>query len=243
MFRILICIISFVLVFNFTYAQTIYFNKTLDFQNGFERGWTVIELEDTGYIVAAAGWVLKFNGWSGITLMKVDTSGNLTWQKAYGQTGYAYYPGLAGGFTQTINGAYAVGGSITDSATNNSDVLLMRFNSKGDTLWTKTFGGTVNSRITNLAPGFSTRRNSRNPISRFERFRTPKPTVAPSNVLSGKGSRSVSPHTGRTGRLPSFDCPAASIGKAKSEANTSPLKVFRFANSRLRSNVPAHASR
>ena len=73
--------------------------------------------------------------------MKVDTSGNTTWQKAYGETGYAYYQGVAGGFTQTVSGEYAIGGSITDSATNNSDVLLMRFNSKVDTLWTKTYGG------------------------------------------------------------------------------------------------------
>ena len=62
MFRNIIYILSLSLVINNANAQTIYFNKTLDYQNGWERGWTVIELGDSGYIVSGGGWVLKFNG-------------------------------------------------------------------------------------------------------------------------------------------------------------------------------------
>ena len=70
----------------------------------------------------------------------------------------------------------------------------------------------------------------------------PNPTVAPSKQAVEKGSRSVSPQMGVT-EGPSLLRPWTSIGNAKSVATTDPRKPTCFASSKLRSKVPAHASR
>ncbi len=96
-------------------------------------------------------------------------------------------------------------------------------------------GGTVNSRTTRRAPGFRTRWRSESPAGRSDKFRTPKPTVAPSKVSEGKGSRRESPHTGATGWPSTLSSPVTSMGWAKSEATTRPRKADRPVSSRARS--------
>ena len=71
-------------------------------------------------------------------LIKTNSIGDTLWTKAYrgnrGSYGYCV--------EQTTDGGYILAGRITDSLnTEITDVLLVKTNSDGDTLWTKTFGG------------------------------------------------------------------------------------------------------
>jgi len=61
--------------------------------------------------------------------------------KSYGKTSFAYYTGFSGSLIPTTDKGYALAGSVSDSATNDDNALLVKFNYNGDTLWTKTYGG------------------------------------------------------------------------------------------------------
>ncbi|MFH1320612.1 MAG: T9SS type A sorting domain-containing protein [Bacteroidota bacterium] len=121
-------------------SQSIFFNNRYDFYNISEAAWDVLEIE-SDYLVVGGARDSLFD--LHIAIMILDSAGNEIWKKSYGQTGFDYYPGYSGSFIKTTDNGYALGGAIVNSFGNN-DVLLVRFNSELDTLWTKTFGDTMN---------------------------------------------------------------------------------------------------
>ena len=85
--------------------------------------------------------------------------------------------------------------------------------------------GVVNSRITNRAPGASTRCTLAQSASRSATFRMPNATIAPSTARvaqSEVAARRRRP--GDTGRSRDLAAPARSIGSAKSAPMTRPAK-------------------
>src|SRR5260221_10626196 len=65
------------------------------------------------------------------------TYSQITFQKTYGGTGQE--DGRA--VQQTIDGGYIILGSTTSFGTGSWDVYLIKTNMYGDTVWTKTYGG------------------------------------------------------------------------------------------------------
>ncbi|MEI7727278.1 MAG: T9SS type A sorting domain-containing protein, partial [Bacteroidota bacterium] len=72
-----------------------------------------------------------------VYLIRTDANGNTIWSKAYGG------PGLDFGYTltQTTDGGFIVAGN-TDNGAGNGDIYLLKVGSNGDTIFTKTYGGT-----------------------------------------------------------------------------------------------------
>lgn len=103
--------------------------KTLGGTNG-EAGTCV-----GGYIISGQTASFSVNHYD-LYLLKTDASGNITWEKTYGgpsgdEMAYHIQQTADGGYIAT--GYYTVGNII--------DLLLVRTNSSGDTLWCKTYGG------------------------------------------------------------------------------------------------------
>ena len=73
------------------------------------------------------------NAW----LIKTDQSGDTLWTKTYG--GNYHNPIYC--VQETSDGGYILVGSTNSIDTDNFDVLLIKTNQLGDTLWTKTYGG------------------------------------------------------------------------------------------------------
>lgn len=69
-------------------------------------------------------------------LMHVDSSGNPTWQKKLSSTGVSQFHDLI----NTLDSNLLAVGSINQGSS--TDVLVVKATRLGDTLWTKTFGGT-----------------------------------------------------------------------------------------------------
>ena len=103
---------------------------------GNDRGYSVQQTSDGGYIIAAKR---DFSGGGGshIYLLKTNAHGDTVWAKTYGDTGYS--EGLS--VQQTADGGYIIVGSTHSLDVGRCDVYLVKTDPNGDTLWTRTYGG------------------------------------------------------------------------------------------------------
>lgn len=101
-----------------------------------EYGNSVQQTNDSGYIIA--GYTNSFGmGIYNVYLIKTDINGDTSWAKTFGGTG----EDVGNSVQQTTDGGYIIAGTTTSFGAGNDDVFLIKTNSTGDTLWTKTFGG------------------------------------------------------------------------------------------------------
>ncbi|MFB6306637.1 MAG: hypothetical protein ABEH43_06565, partial [Flavobacteriales bacterium] len=71
-------------------------------------------------------------------LLNMNGFSQKVWQKTFGGTGDEY---PAWEIIKTQDGNYLITGTTTSWGAGGSDIFLMKFNADGDTLWTKTYGG------------------------------------------------------------------------------------------------------
>ena len=117
-----------------------YFNERYDTHASWDAAGNVIEVDNGYYVV---GFSYDSLWWyQNVLVMFIDTVGNVIWKKEYGEPYYLYYNGARGSFVPTTDGGFVLFGGIKDT-TGNSDAMLFRFNSLGDTLWTKKYGDAV----------------------------------------------------------------------------------------------------
>jgi hypothetical protein len=116
------------------------------YYQGFLRYWgySIQQTADSGYIIAGAGSNSHTGGGPldslKAILVKTNQSGDITWLKAYaGIKDNAVYS-----VQQTNDNGYIMAGHIRNSGMDSTDVYLVKTNPKGDTIWTRTFGGTDN---------------------------------------------------------------------------------------------------
>ena len=105
--------------------------------NNVEWGYSLKATRDSGFVIA--GYTNSIgNGGYDFYLMKVDSIGTKLWEKTYGGSDWEF-----GYSVDTTNdGGYILTGSTLSYGKGNTDVYIVKTNSVGDTLWTKTMGGT-----------------------------------------------------------------------------------------------------
>jgi len=114
----------------------IVFEQTYGGSNS-DWGTDVQQTSDNGYIATGASCSYG-DGSKDVYLLKTDKYGNIIWFKTYG--GYGYDIGIS--VKQTMDGGYIITGSTSSYGAGTSDVYLIRTDEHGDTIWTRTFGGT-----------------------------------------------------------------------------------------------------
>jgi len=96
---------------------------------------SVQQTADGGYIMA--GNTTSFGG-DDVYLIKTDSSGDALWTRTYGGT----EPDAGYSVQQTADGGYVIAGYTESFGAGNGDFYLIKTNASGDTLWTRTYGGT-----------------------------------------------------------------------------------------------------
>jgi hypothetical protein len=122
---------------------------------GWEKPRSIQQTSDDGYVIA--GWAVlsfgfPFSAQYDALILKLDASGNLEWQKTYGQSiadpgclcdcitcpnseDYAY------SVRQTSDDGYIVAGETEPLGGGPSDAWLLKLDASGNIQWQKTYGG------------------------------------------------------------------------------------------------------
>ena len=121
-------------------SQSTVFLKALGGSN-YEETWGLIKTQDGGYVMT--GYTLSFGTMTmhDVILTKIDSSGNLLWTKTLGGNG-PYDVGKS--VIQATDGGFVIVGATDSFSLGSVDVLIAKFDSSGNYLWTKTFGGSGN---------------------------------------------------------------------------------------------------
>ena len=115
-------------------GDTIWTNRFGD--SSYEVGYSVKQTPDDGFIVAGFTQSMGAGG-ADVYLVRTDSNGDSLWTKTYG--GKQYDRGKS--IQQTFDGGFVIAGNTESFGAGLSDVYLIRTDSNGDTLWTKTYGG------------------------------------------------------------------------------------------------------
>jgi hypothetical protein len=131
--RILICLLSLICV-SFSFSQSITFNKGILFQDyELQESITQVLEVDDGYIICGYSdfWRTK------LVISKLDFMGDIQWLKKYGYGRYFYMPGSSDAMIKTSDSNFALAINLTDTTLlyNQIRMMIMKFDKKGDTLW------------------------------------------------------------------------------------------------------------
>ncbi|MBN2366061.1 MAG: hypothetical protein EH225_08655, partial [Calditrichaeota bacterium] len=100
-----------------------------------ERARGVMQTSDGGYILVGD----KSNGGMNpdIYVVKTDESGDTAWTRTYERT----YSSIAHAVLETSDGFLVAGAEVVTIGPGRSDFFLMKIDFQGDTVWTRTYGG------------------------------------------------------------------------------------------------------
>jgi len=107
---------------------------------GYERGHSVRETSDGGYIIAGMSRPLEQKK-PDFYLLKTDSDGNRLWSTSYtGPDGHLSWD-WGRSAMETGEGGYVIVGEAYSEVERNQDILLVKTDSLGNLLWSRTYGG------------------------------------------------------------------------------------------------------
>jgi hypothetical protein len=118
-----------------TLGVTSLFEKTIGGGSD-DEARSIIQSRDGGYVVA--GYTRSFGaGGSDFYVVKLDSSGNVQWTKTIGGGS----DDEARSIIQSSDGGYVVAGRTWSFGAGSEDIYVVKLDSSGNVVWTKTIGG------------------------------------------------------------------------------------------------------
>ncbi len=101
----------------------------------YDYGFTIEQTSDAGYVVAGLmrGGAGEDDGW----ILKLNETGGVIWQKAYGGTQNEIFYDIQ----QIAGGGYIVAGSTESFGAGGGDAWLLKLDATGVVVWEKAYGG------------------------------------------------------------------------------------------------------
>jgi hypothetical protein len=115
--------------------------KIYDMANENDKGYSVQQTTDGGYIITGYTVPSVLTVFD-VLLLKTDAFGNTLWTRSYGDGDTLNEVGHS--VQQTTDGGYIIAGYTFSFSAGMRDVWLLKTDSGGDTLWTRTYGGIDN---------------------------------------------------------------------------------------------------
>jgi hypothetical protein len=104
-----------------------------------ELGYSIVETKDGGFVIA--GDLRKpSSGVRDIYLIRTDSAGDTVWTRCYGGADRESGRSVRG----TQDGGFIVAGYSSESMWDDADVYLLKTDSLGEMIWTRTYGGEGN---------------------------------------------------------------------------------------------------
>lgn len=103
---------------------------------GDDQGYSIIQCEDKGLAIAGRTQSYGAGGYD-VYVIKLDSVGNLKWTKTIGGTG----DDEGYGIIQGKDGGYVVAGYTDSYGAGARDMYVIKLDSAGNLIWTKTIGG------------------------------------------------------------------------------------------------------
>jgi hypothetical protein len=103
-------------------------------------GYSLYQTSDQGFVVA--GFTTSYGAaWAAVWVLKLDSQGDVVWQKAYGGGGMAMFH-EAYSVVQLSDGSFVVAGFSFDqfSPGQTGTGLVLRLDSSGSVIWSRTYG-------------------------------------------------------------------------------------------------------
>ena len=116
--------------------------------NDDDIGYSVQQTTDSGYIITGRTHSYG-NGQTDLYIIKTDSIGDTLWTKTYGGNN----GDQGNSVQQTFDGGYIITGNTIDDSTFYLGVYLIKTDSIGDTLWTKTFGDSEGNSVQQTTDG------------------------------------------------------------------------------------------
>ena len=110
-----------------------------------DNGYSVIQTLDGGYVIAGSTFILG-NGVD-VLVIKTNSSGDVQWMKNFGGTSNDG----ARSVIETADSNLIIAGMTESYGAGASDAYLIATNNQGDTLWTKTYGGSQSDELHSVA--------------------------------------------------------------------------------------------
>ncbi len=101
-------------------------------------GKCVQQTADGGYIITGSINIYSDGSTPDLWLIKIDSEGETLWTKAYGGKDWDY----GNDIIEISDSGFVIVGSTSSFGSGERDVWLIRTDHNGDSLWTRTFGGT-----------------------------------------------------------------------------------------------------
>lgn len=105
---------------------------------GSSIGWAGTQASDGGYLIAGNSTAVGA-GSSDFWLVKAGATGDSLWSRSYGGPATEYCYSIAA----TSDEGYALGGQTRSFGEEFGDMWLVKVNAQGDSLWSRTYGGTL----------------------------------------------------------------------------------------------------
>jgi len=101
-----------------------------------ETGYEAIQTKDNGFIILAQTYSYGA-GLSDIWIIKIDSIGNMLWDKTYGTEAVD----IGYDICESNEEGYIIAGTTTTKKTNSLDGYIIKIDSVGNTIWSQTYGG------------------------------------------------------------------------------------------------------
>jgi hypothetical protein len=107
-------------------------------------GGDIIELDNDGYIIV--GQTQTLSGYTDLWFLKADSEGDTLWSVTHGGSNHDY----GGIIVPTVDNNYLILGNTRSFSTGDWDMWLLKLDSIGDTVWTKTYGSNDNEKAEDI---------------------------------------------------------------------------------------------